>query len=647
MVSHHPRVSYRPALDGLRAVAVLGVLVYHVRPSLLPGGWLGVDVFFVLSGYLITSLLVAEYRNWQSISLREFWLRRARRLLPALIVVIGAVLLTGAFLTLPDRRDDLARDSVAALFYVANWRFLLSDEAYFAGLASPSPLRHMWSLGVEEQFYILFPLLFIVLVRVLRSVRLRAILLLVLAVASAVLMALLHDPGIDPSRVYYGTDTRAFELLLGGACAVVVKGRGDIPKTLPISIDRWARRLAPIALLAVLVAMVFVTEDDSFAFEGGLFALALSTLIVIVAAASPNGSATQRILSAEPLRRIGLISYGLYLWHWPVVVFATSNLLGYEGLALQIIQVGISLALAQGSYVLIERPIRTGGFGALVPRAPVVGRLIAVLAVAAVAIGIAFVPRTTSTVASPPQLGGDLTITAPAYRAHGATRTVLLVGNSVPESLFVTLEPGRYPDLDVRSYTRVGCELLEHARINNDRPQQPTNECVDWLAGLDVAVDRAEPDVALVFLSHTMLTDREVDGRTLTFGSAEHNNYLESQWTRIADRLRSAGARHVVLMNLACHRIPLLRDDTEVSRTNDDQLVEQLNALAERWSAGNRVEYVDEYSLLCGSGYSDRVNGTTLYSDYMHFTTQSSAHFWAWLAPQLQAIAFGTSAASQ
>src|ERR687886_1892219 len=213
------RVPYLPGLDGLRAIAVAAVLLYHADLAWIPGGFLGVEVFFVISGYLITALLLAEWRKRERLDLRSFWLRRARRLLPALLLLLLATLTTFV-LFLPGEVAKVRGDALSALGYVTNWYFILRQQSYFEVIGRPSPLLHLWSLAIEEQFYLVWPPLLLLL---LRRWEKRGALVVALAgsLASAVLMALLFRPGADPSRVYYGTDTRAAGLLFGAALACV------------------------------------------------------------------------------------------------------------------------------------------------------------------------------------------------------------------------------------------------------------------------------------------------------------------------------------------------------------------------------------------------------------------------------------------
>ena len=223
---HEARLAYMPALDGIRALAVAAVLLYHGEVSWAQGGYLGVDAFFVLSGFLITSLLLAEWRGEGRIALSAFWARRARRLLPALFLVLAGVAVYGAVVAAPVELDQLRRDGLSALGYVANWGQIFSHQSYFQSFAAPSPLRHTWSLAIEEQFYLVWPLLVAGVLRWRRgSFRSLTMITGALLVASATWMVLLYTPGADPTRVYYGTDTRAQSLLMGALLALVLARR--------------------------------------------------------------------------------------------------------------------------------------------------------------------------------------------------------------------------------------------------------------------------------------------------------------------------------------------------------------------------------------------------------------------------------------
>src|SRR5919106_3153255 len=282
-----PRLGYIPALDGLRAVAVAGVLLYHSYDlRSFRGGFLGVDVFFVLSGYLITCVLVAGYRSEGRIRLGNFWLRRARRLFPALFLVLGVTCAYTAIF-LPDEAAGLRTDALAALGYVTNWHLIFGSQSYFDTLGRPPMVQHMWSLAVEEQFYLVWPLVLMAGVAGFRRRRRRlAPAVLAGAVGPSVLMAALYDPTADPSRVFYGTDTHASGLLIGAALAFVWPSWRLSAKT-----GKRAPFLLDVAGLAGLAALVWsfqnVTEFDPGLYRGGYFAFGLVSALVVGVAAHP------------------------------------------------------------------------------------------------------------------------------------------------------------------------------------------------------------------------------------------------------------------------------------------------------------------------------------------------------------------------
>ena len=223
--------THQRSLDGIRAFAVLAVMLFHAGNTYFTAGFIGVDVFLVLSGFLITTLLLRELASTGRVAVKEFWMRRARRLLPALILVLVAVACFGAFVATDDEALGLRGDLLGSLFYVQNWRFVLSGTSYFTQFGSPSPLRHMWSLAIEEQWYLVWPLLLFGIMKITRkNLRLVMAIILVLAAGSALLMAALYHQGGDASRAYYGTDTRAQALLIGAALAVLFTMRG-VPRS--------------------------------------------------------------------------------------------------------------------------------------------------------------------------------------------------------------------------------------------------------------------------------------------------------------------------------------------------------------------------------------------------------------------------------
>ena len=348
-------------LDGIRALAVATVVVFHLVPGTLVGGYLGVDIFFVVSGFLITTLLLRERAATGRISLRGFWVRRARRLLPALVVLL-LVCSTAALFVGGDVLVGLGLQLVGALTFSSNWLFIAAGSSYFDETV-PEVFRNLWSLAVEEQFYLVWPLLLVVvLVRLPRWAKLLAI--GALAVASAAWMGLAYSP-IDPTRVYYGTDSHAFGLAIGAFLAVLLLGRAMAGR-----VTRWTLGLGGALSIAALVALAVVLAGDlDIAYRGGLVVVALLSAVAIAALTVP-GSPVARVLDIAPIRWIGVRSYGIYLWHWPVIVLLGSALPtwpreGLEAWALGGIALAITLVAAALSYRFVEQPIRRHGFRAV------------------------------------------------------------------------------------------------------------------------------------------------------------------------------------------------------------------------------------------------------------------------------------------
>ena len=354
------RLPYLPGLDGLRAIAVIAVLLFHAGLD-LRGGFLGVESFFVLSGFLITALLLAEWRADGQVNLVAFWVRRARRLLPALFLVLGTTLLY-AIVFLPREVAEVRADALAALLYVMNWHLVWSSRPYFDPTVRPPLLQHLWSLAVEEQFYLLWPLLFVVGIHLLRA---RGLLLATLAAAagSMALMAVLHQPGSDPSRVYYGTDTRAAGLLFGAALALVWA-----PGQLPAETRRGVGRLLDIGgalgLAGLIAVYLWVHEQQPLLYPGGFVLVGICSTLIIMAVTHPQSRLVPGVLGWAPLRWIGLRSYGIYLWHWPVFQVTRSYLdLPIQGWPLLAVRFAIVAVLAALSYRWVEIPVRNGALG--------------------------------------------------------------------------------------------------------------------------------------------------------------------------------------------------------------------------------------------------------------------------------------------
>ena len=350
------RFPYLPGVDALRALAVLAVFLYHAGVGWMPGGFLGVDVFFVISGYLITSLLLREFRRDGHLRLGRFWLRRARRLLPAVGVLIAVTMVLAAIVE-PDRIDQLRGDALASLFYFANWHFVFGHESYFDAFQRPTLFRHLWSLSVEEQFYLFWPLLFAAGMKLFGRTRL---LLGVIAgaLASVALAWILFDPGHDASRVYYGTDTHAVGLLAGVALALVwspveLRQRRAGPLVGPI-LDG----VGVLALGYLVLSCLHVHDYDLALWHGGYLWLALATALLLAVLAHP-AARLGALIGRAALLWLGLRSYSFYLWHWPVLALTRpgTDVSLPRGILIPL-QLLAVLVLADLSYRFVELPFQ-------------------------------------------------------------------------------------------------------------------------------------------------------------------------------------------------------------------------------------------------------------------------------------------------
>jgi peptidoglycan/LPS O-acetylase OafA/YrhL len=371
---HRVKLSHRAGLDGLRGLAVVAVLLYHGGVAWANGGFIGVEVFFVLSGFLITSLLVVEWRESSTIALGAFWARRARRLLPALFSIVVVIGLYYAVEGPTKAIPGLKQDGIATLLYVSNWHQIAAGANYFAASGPVSPFEHTWSLAIEEQFYIFWPGLVLAalwltgrrLGKARRSQRRSLQMLLAIsiagAVASAVEMALLFDGGRGLNRVYYGTDTRAASLLIGASLAIGLNVWHSRPgRTRSTEAPRSGYQLAVLAaagLVAILLMLHFANGSSAWLYPFGLVGLDLAVVVVIATVVLQPRSWVGRILSLRPICAIGLISYGLYLWHFPLYQWLDTGSTGVSGTALLLLRLTATLAVSVCSFVLIERPIR-------------------------------------------------------------------------------------------------------------------------------------------------------------------------------------------------------------------------------------------------------------------------------------------------
>jgi len=631
-----PDDTYHPALDGVRALAVVAVLLFHGEISGAPGGFLGVSTFFTLSGFLITRLLLTELARTGTVDLRHFWTRRFRRLMPASLLGLAVVLALAHLTSDPAALGRLRGDVLAALAYVSNWRFMQTAESYFAIFEDPSPVQHFWSLSIEEQFYLLYPLTVLALWRRRPDLgRGLALPIAVLAIAGAAAGVILTTRGASQARVYYGTDTRAPELLIGALLALWMARRERLaPARVATEIT------AALALLGSIAAVVLVHEGSPVLDRGGFAAYAVMTAVLLHGAMRP--SVVARVLAFAPLRRLGRISYGVYVYHWPVFLWLDAERTGLGLWPLFGVRVAVTLAAAIGSFALVEWPIRTG-------RRLLAWRLWASAAGAALCLvaGTLWVTRHATASIDIVAILDDLSLAAAPIVTVTDGRTplrVLLVGDSVVGDLGTGLVRwGEETDtpLAVWNLGRSACAIGRGGRKPTvEGFVQLKDHCATWPQLWAAAVEKFDPDVVVVHTGPLELVDRERPewGRVLAPGAAEFDAWLVSEFQVAVDVLTARGAR-LVWLTTPCTgpagpRVPLF-----AIGSLDPRRILHFNHVILPTLAASRpttVRLFDLYSQSCPKGrFSETIPGTRtrLRKDHLHYTGGGATWIAATLGP--------------
>jgi peptidoglycan/LPS O-acetylase OafA/YrhL len=625
------------------------VLAFHGGVGWLSGGFLGVDAFFVLSGFLITSLLLAEHRRAGRIRLVAFWGRRARRLLPALLVLLVTVVATAPWLLPPTEITMLRADALGALGYVANWRMIFRGTGYFEQTAAPSMLQHTWSLGIEEQFYLCWPLLILAL---LRLARWRRVLLAVCAigvVGSVVEAALLYQP-YDVNRAYFGTDTRAGALLIGCGLAALLGG-GALPggrhrASGPAERHRVLGGFALLAVVALGWAWSHADGTSGWLYFGGFAGLGLAAAAVIGHAVRSPGSPTAWLLRRPPLVWLGKISYGTYLWHWPVFLVLNGDRTGLTGPALLVLRCLVTLGIATVSYHLVERPIRRR---ALLP-APRLATATALAAVAAtagftlVATAVPQPPPSHAVAVAPPKSRVAAPSPKPVSpmhrpgRRHGKLPRVTIFGDSVSWSLGAYLPA--HPGLAVSNRGVQGCGISPVRDIRYiGFLHHPYPGCDHWATRWHHGMLRDDPDVAVILLDRWELMDAKPHGAWVHVGQPPYDAWLAGQLRKAISVVGERGAAVVLLTAPYTHRME--RPDGGLFPEDTPARADAWNRLLRRVAAEEGTQVLDLNRVICPDGrFTWAIDGMQVRSDGLHFTPAGVQRVIApWLLPQLARIA--------
>ncbi|MGH9078548.1 MAG: acyltransferase family protein [Acidimicrobiales bacterium] len=571
------------ALDGLRAVAVLGVMAFHFGSTWLDGGFFGVDIFYVLSGFLITGLLLDEWGRSGRIRLAQFWGRRARRLLPALGLVLVAVTWYVHSVAPPGSYPGYRMDALSTLFYYSNWHQIATSTNYFVATGLVSPLTHCWSLAIEEQFYLVWPLVLLVVLaaarNLVRATRLTLVLCVAGALASAAWMAVLFSNGASTTRLYFGTDTHAQCILVGSglACWLRLRQHRRRASVSPEAVATgagpgavgagaretgrragWAIDAASLCGLAgIALAAHRLTGDSPLTYQGGFLLVAVASAAVILAAVTVPDGITARALALAPLPWLGRISYGMYLWHFPLFIYLSPARTGLSGAPLAVARVGTTIGISALSFYAVERPVLERRFWrtarALVPAGAGAVVVTGVIVAATLGSGVSqasavhYRPRPASAAA--------------AAGTHVPPRVVVL-GDSTALTLYYALKATAPAGTQVTTGALFGCGLIIGSGISADPPHMglvlppacnaatPTDQ--QWPADDRQAVAGTSPGDVVLFLGgqndsqQTLLHGRWTGILSRSFQQAERSSL------RTLTSISTAHGAHLDLLTMLC-----------------------------------------------------------------------------------------------
>ena len=667
------RMGYQPALDGVRAVSVIAVILYHAGFSWMHGGFFGVEVFFVVSGFLITSLLVEERDRSGRVDLRQFWVRRWRRLLPALVAVLVAVSVWVVFWGSLEQRAQMRRDLPWALGYLANWGQIVSETPYFAG--TPTLLRHLWSLAVEEQWYVLWPLAFIVVARRAADDRRRGRALVGLSLLVMVATALAWTAdwptrwGDAANALYLSTVSRSSGLLLGAAMAFLWRPwritharREEAARTLDLA--------AATALGVLLVAFVVGRVDSGATYLGLLPLVTVASAVVVGVAVHPWSTLVRPAFSRRPLVEIGKRSYGLYLWSWPISRMCDA----YSGSVSRfVVAMAITVPVSEASYRFVETPIRQGVLGrwwadkrrrdwntvTLAAGTSVIALMVPLTlffvaapssfdaardtssgvvfdpsAVVTTTLAPAAEPSTSAAPVTDPALAVSTTTSAPTVPTD-LPRRMVIVGDSTAHSLAINMPDGIESTFLIEDGSVEGCSVYDTGVAVSSRNgyTRTFSTCAGWEAEWVAAAERADAQLALVVIGAWDVFDVELDGQVLEFGTQANDQRFVAGVQRGIDALVSTGAK-VALLEIPCMRpqdvsgagVPALPE-----RGMDDH-VERLNDLLRQVAAANPAtttfvagppEYCADPAIASDLGY--RWDGVHAYKPGAKLTIEAAA----------------------
>jgi peptidoglycan/LPS O-acetylase OafA/YrhL len=643
------RFAHIPALDGLRGLAVVAVVMYHFAPEIVPAGFLGVDIFLVLSGFLITSLALEEVDRTKSMSASGFFARRARRLLPASIATIVVVVIVARILDHGSVDSSLRGHAVAALTYIANWWSIAQQNSYQAAFGTESPLNHFWSLAVEEQFYLMFPLALIGTIALLkRRIGLHRLTHIALvgaavgAVASCALMWILRTPGSDPSRVYLGTDTRSQALFVGIAIACIIR-------LWPVnSLKAATRTVLTTAALVALAALVGIASTADFRsdwlYTGGFLLIAIATGIIVLAL-NGHDSIVTKVLSFRWFRTLGLVSYGLYLWHWPIKVFVTGERLHLSDdqagrIELFVIRVALTAGATALSWYLIEQPFRrrkpASNDAATTTQLSRTG--IGAIGLAALFVGVVWVAAAPS---APAQTDFSSKIAPSSVRTKNAEPPISLlwfgdsvawtIGGGIVEFPWPTGYDSPFDPTRIVIWNKgiSECSFMQQQTKSFGILRSGGGSCVGWETNWRDASASFSPD-AIVWSGALRDTyDVLVNGTWVAFGSPEWIALYNAELDKAAAIATENGIPLVIVSQADPKVLPDEKREDSLTASNIGKFT-QLRQIQREYALVNSdtTVSIDLNELLCAGGPCEELtpSGKTIRIDHLHYSTAGAAH---------------------
>ena len=643
------RFAHIPALDGLRGLAVVAVVMYHFAPEIVPAGFLGVDIFLVLSGFLITSLALEEVDRTKSMSASGFFARRARRLLPASIATIVVVVIVARILDHGSVDSSLRGHAVAALTYIANWWSIAQQNSYQAAFGTESPLNHFWSLAVEEQFYLMFPLALIGTIALLkRRIGLHRLTHIALvgaavgAVASCALMWILRTPGSDPSRVYLGTDTRSQALFVGIAIACIIR-------LWPVnSLKAATRTVLTTAALVALAALVGIASTADFRsdwlYTGGFLLIAIATGIIVLAL-NGHDSIVTKVLSFRWFRTLGLVSYGLYLWHWPIKVFVTGERLHLSDdqagrIELFVIRVALTAGATALSWYLIEQPFRrrkpASNDAATTTRLSRTG--IGAIGLAALFVGVVWVAAAPS---APAQTDFSSKIAPSSVSTKNAEPPISLlwfgdsvawtIGGGIVEFPWPTGYDSPFDPTRIVIWNKgiSECSFMQQQTKSFGILRSGGGSCVGWETNWRDASASFSPD-AIVWSGALRDTyDVLVNGTWVAFGSPEWIALYNAELDKAAAIATENGIPLVIVSQADPKVLPDEKREDSLTASNIGKFT-QLRQIQREYALVNSdtTVSIDLNELLCAGGPCEELtpSGKTIRIDHLHYSTAGAAH---------------------